>query len=88
MVSVGSLLAALLYPILVFIMGGTFDTHFSATKTIHCIYIAFSIVLTLSVYIRHRANIKRIYEGTENKLSFKKKVDENNEEKKEEKEEN
>lgn len=85
MVSIGSLLAALLYPILVFIMGGTFDTHFSSSPLIHSIYIGFSIVMMLSVYIRHRANIKRIYEGTENKLSFKKKEKENEEENTDEK---
>lgn len=72
MVSVGSLSAAILYPILVFIMGGSFDTNF-ATFPIKYFYRAFAIILAVSVFIRHKANIKRIYEGTENKISFKKK---------------
>ncbi len=77
MVSVGSLLAAVLYPILVFIMGGTFDTNFSVAP-IKYVYRAFAILLAASVIIRHKENIKRILNGTENKLSFKKKVDDEN----------
>ncbi len=75
MVSVGSLLAAVLYPILVFVMGGSFDTNFSSSSFIKYLYVGFAILLSLSVIIRHKANIKRIYEGKENKISFKKKVD-------------
>ena len=37
------------------------------------ILIAGVILLAISVYYRHRANIKRIHEGCENRLSFKKK---------------
>ena len=66
MVSAGSVTAAILYPVLVicqvgreyFIIGGN--------------YIIFSILLALIVIFNHRANIKRILSGTENKLSFKK----------------
>jgi glycerol-3-phosphate acyltransferase PlsY len=87
MVSVGSLLAALLYPILVFVMGGTFDLKFSSSTLIRYTYIGFSILLALSVFIRHRANIKRIHEGTENRISFKKKEDTASENAEKEKEE-
>lgn len=66
MVSAGSVTAAILYPILVlfgigkeyFLVGGN--------------YIIFSILLALIVIFNHRANIKRILSGEENKLSFSK----------------
>lgn len=61
MVSLGSISAAILYPVLVFILPGTaFNNRW--------LYLLFAIVLALSVIIRHRANIKRLLEGKENKL--------------------
>lgn len=36
-------------------------------------YIIFGILIALLVIFNHRANLKRILSGTENKLSFKKK---------------
>lgn len=61
MVSLGSITAAILYPVLVFILPGTaFNNRW--------LYLLFAIVLALSVLIRHRANIKRLLNGTENKL--------------------
>lgn len=60
MVSVGSVLVAILYPILTFFVGTEFDNSW--------IYLGFSLLLAASVLIRHRANIKRILNGTENKL--------------------
>ena len=61
MVSVGSILSAVLYPILTIFMG---DTNFAATTI--------SILIALLVIFNHRENLKRIKNGTENKLSFKK----------------
>lgn len=61
MVSVGSILSAVLYPILTIFMG---DTNFVAT--------IISILIALLVIFNHRENLKRIKNGTENKLSFKK----------------
>ncbi len=61
MVSVGSILSAILYPIL---------TIFMAEVDIKAIII--SILIALLVIFNHRENIKRIKNGTENKLSFKK----------------
>lgn len=61
MVSVGSILAAILFPILMVFMG---NARFEA--------IIISILITLLVIFNHRSNIKRIQNGTENKLSFKK----------------
>ena len=61
MVSLGSISAAILYPVLVFILPGTaFNSRW--------LYLAFAIVLALFVLFRHRSNIKRLLSGTENKL--------------------
>lgn len=61
MVSVGSLLAAILYPILTLFMG-----------EVSFIPVLISILIALLVIFNHRENIKRIKNGTENKISFKK----------------
>ena len=61
MVSVGSILAAILYPILT-----VFIEQVKFWPTI------ISILIALLVIFNHRENLKRIKNGTENKLSFKK----------------
>lgn len=61
MMSVGSILAAVLYPILTIFM----DEFNLGVITI-------SILIALLVIFNHRENIKRIKNGTENKISFKK----------------
>ena len=61
MVSVGSILSAILYPILTVFMGG-----------VAIIPIIISILIALLVVFNHRTNVKRIKNGTENKISFKK----------------
>ena len=71
-VSVGSLIAAIEYPILICIIGGQFDTAFLSNFKIRALYILFSFVLALMVIFRHRTNIERIKNGTENKLKFRK----------------
>ena len=60
-VSIGSILAAVLYPILTIFMGET---------DIICLLI--SILIALFVIFNHRENLKRIRQGTENKLNLKK----------------
>ncbi|MBO5178983.1 MAG: glycerol-3-phosphate 1-O-acyltransferase PlsY [Clostridia bacterium] len=60
MVSIGSIAAAILYPVLVLVQGTAFTNKW--------IYLAFSLIIALLAIIRHRSNIKRIYNGTENKL--------------------
>lgn len=60
MVSVGSILSAILYPILTVFMG---ETSLGA--------IIISILIAILVIFNHRENLKRIKNGTENKLSFK-----------------
>ena len=71
-VSVGSLIAAIEYPILVCIIGGHFDTLFRSNFKIRALYILFSFVLAIMVIFKHRTNIERIKNGTENKLKFRK----------------
>jgi len=71
-VSVGSLIAAIEYPILVCILGGQFDKTFLANVTTRVAYITFSFILAIMVIVRHKTNIERIKNGTENKLRFRK----------------
>lgn len=66
MVSLGSVGAAILYPVLVMFI------HTNYTVPQGSGYLIFSIVLALLVAFNHRANIKRLLEGKENKISFKK----------------
>ena len=61
MVSIGSILSAILYPILTIFMG-----EFEIWTII------ISILIALLVIFNHRENITRIKNGTENKISFKK----------------
>lgn len=62
MVSLGSISAAILFPILTIFLQESFSL----------IGILASFAITLLVVFNHRTNIKRIKEGKENKLSFKK----------------
>ena len=61
MVSMGSVGAAILFPILVLFI----HTNYTISE-------GNSIILAVIVAFNHRANIQRILNGTENKLSFKK----------------
>ena len=66
MVSMGSVGAAILFPILVLFI------HTNYTVSEGSSYLIYSIILAVIVAFNHRANIQRILNGTENKLSFKK----------------
>ena len=66
MVSMGSVGAAILFPVLVLFM----NTNFTVSEGSS--YLIYSIILAAIVAFNHRSNIKRILNGTENKLSFKK----------------
>ena len=61
-VSMGSIAAAILYPVLTLFI----------TYIVEGNYFIYSVILAIIVAFNHRANIKRILNGTENKLSFKK----------------
>lgn len=66
MVSMGSVGAAILFPVLVLFI------HTNYTVSEGSSYFVYSVILALIVAFNHRSNIKRILNGTENKLSFKK----------------
>ncbi len=67
MVSVGSIAAAILFPVLVMFIGENYIVPANNWS-----YLVYSIIIALLVIFNHRTNIKRIFSGTENKLSFKK----------------
>ncbi len=66
MVSVGSILAAVLFPVLTIFISQNYLVPEGS-------YIVFGIILAVIVVVLHRENIKKILAGNENKLSFSKK---------------
>ena len=65
MVSLGSITAALLFPVLtIFIRDHYIAEGFN--------YIIFGVIMAAFVLFNHRSNIKRLNAGTENRISFKK----------------
>ena len=68
MVSVGSIAAAVLFPVLVMFI----NQNYIVSESSNWSYLIFSIIIALLVLFNHRSNLKRIFTGTENKLSFKK----------------
>ncbi len=69
MVSVGSITAAILFPVLVLFIG---QNYIVPTNAGNFSYFIYSILITLLVLFNHRENIKRINKGTESRISFKK----------------
>lgn len=67
MVSMGSVGAAVLFPVLVLFINTNYTISDGSS------YFVYSIILALIVAFNHRSNIQRILDGTENKISFKKK---------------
>ena len=65
MVSLGSIAAAVLFPVLTLFMNSNFIVEASGIK-----YFIFSLILALFVIFNHRENLQRIANGTENKLDF------------------
>lgn len=68
MVSVGSIAAAVLFPVLVLFI----NQNYIVLESNNWSYLIFSIILAVLVIFNHRTNLKRIFTGTENKISFKK----------------
>ena len=66
MVSLGSIGAAILYPVLTLFIHTNYIVESTGIK-----YFVFSIILAIIVLFNHRTNIHRIANGTESKLSFK-----------------
>lgn len=64
MVSLGSITAALLFPVLTIFI----SEHYIAQGAG---YTVFGIIMAVIILFNHRANIKRLNEGTENRISFK-----------------
>lgn len=64
MVSLGSITAALLFPVLTIFI----SEHYIAQGAG---YTVFGIIMAAIILFNHRANIKRLNEGTENRISFK-----------------
>ena len=70
MVSLGSCAAAVLFPVLTLFINDNY-TVLTEGKSGN-VYFIYSLILAVIVLYNHRSNIKRILEGKENKLSFKK----------------
>lgn len=71
MVSLGSCGAAILFPVLTLFINEHY-TVLTEGKNGN-VYFIYSVILAIIVLYNHRENIKRILNGTENKLSFNKK---------------
>ena len=67
MVSVGSIAAAILFPVLVVFIGQNYIVPVNNWS-----YLIFSIIIAILVLFNHRENLKRIFTGKENKISLKK----------------
>ena len=63
MVSVGSIAAAILYPVLTIFIPQNYILPGN--------YIIYSVVLAVIIVFNHRENVKRLLSGTENRISFK-----------------
>ena len=69
MVSLGSCAAAVLFPVLTLFINDSY-TVLTEGKS-GSVYLIYSIILAIIVLYNHRSNIKRILNGTENRISFK-----------------
>ena len=63
MVSVGSIAAAILYPVLTLFIPQNYIIPGN--------YLIYSVLLAVIIVFNHRENVKRLLKGTENKISFK-----------------
>ncbi len=70
MVSLGSCGAAVLFPVLTLFINDSYTVLTNGKKG--STYLIYSVILAIIVLYNHRSNIKRLLNGTENKLSFKK----------------
>ena len=71
MVSLGSCAAAVLFPVLTLFINEHY-TVLTEGKS-GSVYFVYSVILAVIVLFNHRSNIKRLLNGTENKISFSKK---------------
>lgn len=68
-VSLGSIAAAILFPVLCFFISNNYLVGDNSTRIT---YLIFGIIMAGIVIFNHRSNIQRMATGTENKLIFKK----------------
>lgn len=68
-ISLGSVMAVLLYPLILNRMNILTFERYPAPALVYL----FAIALTVVIVVKHASNIKRLLAGTENKLSFSKK---------------
>ncbi len=66
MVSVGSIAAAILFPVLVLFIN---QNYIVASSNLS--YFVYSVIIAVLVIFNHRENVKRLLSGTENTISFK-----------------
>ncbi len=69
-ISLGSVICAMLYPLLVYITGNIF---YSKTGINNPVAVIFAFVIALFIIVLHRKNIERLMTGKESKISFKSK---------------
>lgn len=68
-VSIGSIMAAVLFPVLTIFMAADETSHYIVKDGN---YVIFGILMAVIVIFNHRSNLIRIMKGEENKVSFKK----------------
>ncbi len=68
-VALGSIAAAILFPVLCFFITNNYLVGDSSTRMS---YLVFGIIMAIIVIFNHRSNIQRMASGTENRLIFKK----------------
>jgi glycerol-3-phosphate acyltransferase PlsY len=68
-VSLSSIMAAITFPVFVIFLFGMLLMPDKTSLTLKC----FSLIASAMIIITHRKNIKRLRNGTENKISFRKK---------------
>lgn len=68
-VALGSIAAAILFPVLCFFITNNYLVGDNSTRIS---YLVFGIIMAIIVIFNHRSNIQRMASGTENKLIFKK----------------
>ena len=69
MVSLGSCAAAVLFPVLTLFINNNYTVLTDGKSG--SVYFVYSLILAVIVLYNHRSNIKRLLNGTENKISFK-----------------
>lgn len=70
MVSLGSCIAAILFPVLTLFINNSYTVLEEGKNG--STYFIYSVILAVIVLYNHRSNIKRLMNGTENRISFKK----------------